>query len=74
MINRSFAKPPPEVQRVCECIVVFKGIREVSWKSAKAMMAEANFLKSLMEMDVDGITQRQTQAVKGNHPEANTGC
>lgn len=62
---RSFAKPPPEVQRVCECIVVFKGIREVSWKSAKGMMSEANFLKSLMEMDVDSITQRQTQAVKG---------
>ncbi|KAK3083644.1 hypothetical protein FSP39_000711 [Pinctada imbricata] len=61
---RSFAKPPAEVQRVLECIVIFKGIREVSWKSAKAMMAEANFLKSLMEMDVDGITTRQTQAVK----------
>lgn len=52
---------------MCECIVVFKGIREVSWKSAKAMMSEANFLKSLMEMDVDSITQRQTQAVKGTH-------
>lgn len=31
------------------------------------MMSEANFLKSLMEMDVDSITQRQTQAVKGTH-------
>lgn len=61
---RSFAKPPAEVQRVCECIVIFKGIKEVSWKSAKAMMAEANFLKSLQEMDVDGISQRQTNAVK----------
>lgn len=28
-------------------------------------MAEANFLKSLQEMDVDGISQRQTNAVKG---------
>ena len=62
---RSFAKPPAEVQRVCECIVIFKGIKEVSWKSAKGMMAEANFLKSLTEMDVDGISSRQTNAVKG---------
>jgi hypothetical protein len=31
------------------------------------MMAEANFLKSLQEMDVDGISQRQTNAVKGKH-------
>lgn len=65
--SRSFAKPPPEVQRVCECIVVLKGIREVSWKSAKAMMAEANFLGSLTNMDVDGITVKQTQAVKGQY-------
>ena len=56
---RAFAKPPKQVQMVCECIVVLKGIREVSWKSAKGMMAEAGFLKSLFEMDVDGISQTQ---------------
>ncbi|XP_050408300.1 dynein axonemal heavy chain 10 [Patella vulgata] len=62
---RSFAKPPKAVQTVCECIVVMRGIREVSWKSAKGMMSEANFLKSLTEMDVDSITPKQTGAVKG---------
>ena len=63
---RSFAKPPKPVQVVCECIVVMKGIKEVSWKSAKGMMSEANFLKSLTEMDVDGITTKQVSTVKGN--------
>ena len=43
-----------------------KGIKEVSWKSAKGMMSEANFLKSLTEMDVDGITTKQVSTVKGN--------
>ena len=62
---RSFAKPPKPVQVVCECIVVLKGIREVSWKSAKGMMSEANFLKSLKEMDVDGIVPKQISTVKG---------
>ena len=47
------------MQTVSECIVVMRGIKEVSWKSAKAMMSEANFLKSLMEMDVDGINSNQ---------------
>lgn len=28
-------------------------------------MSEANFLKSLTEMDVDGITAKQTATVKG---------
>ena len=64
---RSFAKPPKPVQVVCECIVVMKGIREVSWKSAKGMMTEANFLKSLTEMDVDAITVKQVTTVKGKH-------
>ncbi|XP_060580911.1 dynein axonemal heavy chain 10-like isoform X1 [Ruditapes philippinarum] len=61
---RSFAKPPKAVQTICECVVILRGIREVSWKSAKAMMAEANFLAALKKMDVDSITQKQTGATK----------
>ena len=52
---RSFAKPPKPVQTVLECVVVIRGIKDVSWKSAKGMMAEGNFLKTLTEMDVDSI-------------------
>ncbi|OAF67720.1 1-alpha DHC [Intoshia linei] len=64
-IYSSFAKPPKPVQTICECIVVMKGIREVSWKSAKGMMSEGNFLKSLKEMDVDSISPKQIATVKG---------
>ncbi|XP_071945421.1 dynein axonemal heavy chain 10-like [Antedon mediterranea] len=69
---RAFAKPPKQVQVVCECIVVLRGIREVSWKSAKGMMSEANFLKSLTEMDVDGITQTQVKTVRNFLKEMDT--
>lgn len=58
-LSRSFAKPPRAVQMVSECIVVMRGYKEVSWKQAKGMMSEANFLKSLTDMDVDGITSPQ---------------
>ena len=44
---------------------MLKGIKEVSWKSAKGMMAEANFLRSLKEMDVDAITTSQLKTVRG---------
>ena len=53
------------VQTVCECIVIVRGIKEVSWKSAKAMMSDPNFLRQLKEMDVDSITTKQVNAVKG---------
>ncbi|KAL8575827.1 Dynein heavy chain 10, axonemal [Nucella lapillus] len=61
---RSFAKPPKAVQTVCECIAIVRGLKEISWKSAKGMMSDPNFLKQLKEMDVDSITSKQTSAVK----------
>ncbi|TPX31992.1 hypothetical protein SmJEL517_g04802 [Synchytrium microbalum] len=61
---RSFAKPPKEVQKVCECVCVIKGIKDVSWKSAKTMMSQIDFKASLMTLDVDGIRPAQTKAVK----------
>lgn len=42
---RSFATPPEPVQIICECIVIIRGIKEVSWKSAKGMMSDPSFLK-----------------------------
>ncbi|KAL7391500.1 hypothetical protein ABVT39_010104 [Epinephelus coioides] len=62
---RSFAKPPKQVQVVCECILVLRGYKEISWQSAKGMMSEANFLRSLMEMDCDSINNSQVKTVKG---------
>lgn len=52
------------MQTVCECIVVLKGLREVSWKSAKGMMSDPSFLRQLKELDVDNITSKQTGTVK----------
>lgn len=63
---RSFATPAEAVQIVCECVVILKGIKDVSWKSAKAMMSESGFLKSLQELNVDGITQKQTTQVRSH--------
>lgn len=62
---RSFVKPPLPVQVVSECICIFKGMTDVSWKSAKGMMADTNFLQSLQTMDVDSIGPKQFSAVKG---------
>lgn len=50
---------------VCECILVMRGYKDISWQSAKGMMSEANFLRSLMEMDCDSINNNQVRTVKG---------
>lgn len=63
---RSFATPPEPVQTVCECVLILRGYKEISWKSAKGMMAEGNFLKSLQEMNCDAITWNQVKAVKAH--------
>ncbi|KAJ3114591.1 Dynein heavy chain 10, axonemal [Phlyctochytrium bullatum] len=62
---RSFAKPPKEVQKVCECVCVIKGIKDVSWKSAKTMMSQTDFKSSLSLLDVDSISSAQIKSVKG---------
>ncbi|XP_063171723.1 dynein axonemal heavy chain 10 [Candoia aspera] len=69
---RSFAKPPKQVQTVCECILIMRGYKELNWKTAKGMMSEANFLRSLMEIDFDGITQAQVKSVRGLLKNLNT--
>uniref|UniRef100_A0A8C1QBG0 Dynein heavy chain 10, axonemal-like n=1 Tax=Cyprinus carpio TaxID=7962 RepID=A0A8C1QBG0_CYPCA len=69
---RSFAKPPKQVQVVCECILVIRGYKEINWKTAKGMISEANFLRSLMEMDCDSITGSQVKTVKAYLRNLNT--
>ncbi|XP_062480123.1 dynein axonemal heavy chain 10 isoform X3 [Pezoporus occidentalis] len=69
---RSFAKPPVQVQAVLECVLIIRGYKELNWKTAKGMMSEANFLRSLMELDFDGITQSQVKAVRGVLKSLNT--
>lgn len=63
---RSFATPPEAVQVVCECVAIIKGAKEISWKTAKVMMGEGNFLKSLQEMNCDAITQKQITSVRAH--------
>lgn len=63
---RSFATPPESVQIVCECVAIIKGYREISWKIAKQMMAEGNFLKSLQELNCDNITQKQVASIRAH--------
>lgn len=43
-----------------------RGYKEISWKSAKAMMSEPNFLRTLMDIDFDAITQNQVKTVRGD--------
>ncbi|XP_011310250.1 dynein heavy chain 10, axonemal [Fopius arisanus] len=61
---RSFATPPEPVQVVGECIAVIRGAKEISWKTAKGLMSDPSFLRTLQEMDVTEITLKQQQAVR----------
>ncbi|KAM9259890.1 dynein axonemal heavy chain 10 [Cariama cristata] len=69
---RSFAKPPKQVQAVLECVLILRGYKELNWRTARGMMSEANFLRSLMEIDFDGITQSQVKSVRALLKNLNT--
>ncbi|XP_066140827.1 dynein axonemal heavy chain 10 [Euwallacea fornicatus] len=63
---RSFATPPEPIQTICECVVILRGYKEVSWKTAKGMMGDTNFLKTLQAMNCDTITQAQQRTCKAH--------
>ena len=60
---RSFAKPPPQVQTVCECIVLMLNGKDISWKAAKGLMTDPNFLSTLLNMDVDAIKEKNVKTI-----------
>ncbi|CAG9462277.1 unnamed protein product [Pedinophyceae sp. YPF-701] len=70
---RAFQKPPMLVQQVCECVVILKGIKEVSWNSAKAMMADSQFINSLLYFNKDGLNDKQIKKIREylKNPEMN---
>lgn len=69
---RSFASPPAEVQAVCECVAILKGLKEISWKGCKSMMSEGGFLRSLMEMNCELIVHKQVVKCRKHLDEAKT--
>lgn len=54
----------PTRTQVCECVVILKNLKDVSWTGAKAMMTDPGFLKSLVEFDKDGLSEKQVKKVK----------
>lgn len=39
-------------------------MKEVSWSGAQAMMADSQFLRSLLDFDKDGLSEKQVKKVK----------
>ncbi|NXC37428.1 DYH10 protein, partial [Campylorhamphus procurvoides] len=69
---RSFATPPKQVQVVLDCILIMRGYKELNWKTAKAMMADPNFLRQLLTTDFRGIPWSNVKAMRALLRNLNT--
>lgn len=58
--------PPETIQITGECFVMLKGMRDISWKTARTLMADENFFQNLKELNCDAITSKQLSQCK-NH-------
>ncbi len=47
---------------MCECVVILRNLKDVSWAGAKVMMADTQFLRSLVEFDKDSLSEKQARA------------
>ncbi|CAH8459226.1 unnamed protein product [Dicrocoelium dendriticum] len=61
---RAFATPPKPVQLVGEALCHILQATEVSWKAARGLMADANFIMNLQQMDVEAIPVKNIQNLK----------
>merc|ERR1719502_751682 len=61
---RSFAKPHQLVQDVASCVAILMGVKDRSWSGVKAMMGQRGFLRALIELDKDALTEQQIEQVK----------
>ncbi|NXF04124.1 DYH10 protein, partial [Smithornis capensis] len=69
---RSFATPPRQVQVVLDCILIMRGYKEQNWKTAKAMMADTNFLRQLLTTDFRAIPWSSVKAMRALLRNLNT--
>ena len=60
-------KPKPNNVQVCECVVILKNLKDVSWAGAKSMMADTGFLKGLVEFDKDSLSDKQVPSTPLQH-------
>ncbi|KAA3673650.1 dynein heavy chain, axonemal, partial [Paragonimus westermani] len=61
---RAFATPPKPVQMVGEALCHILQASEISWKAARGLMADANFISILQQMDVEAIPLKNIQNLK----------
>lgn len=54
---KSYAKPPPLVERVMEAVMILRG-HEPTWAEAKRQLGESNFIQKLVNYDKDNMSDR----------------
>ncbi|CAH0394939.1 unnamed protein product [Bemisia tabaci] len=60
----SYVAPPEVVQNIGECVAILLGTKEISWKRAKSIMSEPDFVSDLINLDCNIISQKQQQACR----------
>ncbi len=62
---KNYAQPTQEVRNVCFCVMLLQSIKkEHTWANAKAMMADINFIPSLINFDVKSLTDANVKKVR----------
>jgi dynein heavy chain len=59
---KSFAKPPPLVQKVMECVCLLLG-QQTNWDSAKKILGDSQFMSKLVTYDKDNIPPKIIKGV-----------
>ncbi|KAG9396016.1 Dynein heavy chain and region D6 of dynein motor [Carpediemonas membranifera] len=63
---KNYAQPTIEIRNVCFCVMLLQNIKkEQTWANAKGMMADINFIGSLINFNPDTLTDSNVKKVRG---------
>ena len=65
---KGYAKPPPLVMKVMECVCILLG-KKPDWDSAKKVLGDSNLLETLMNFDKDNIPPKVVKEINRYYDE-----
>jgi dynein heavy chain 1 len=64
---RALARPPDNVRMTLEAVAIMLGETKLDWADIRKMLQNREFIPSILDFDVDNLTERQISVVKENY-------
>jgi len=69
---RNLARPPNNVKLTLECVAIMLGEKKIEWADVRKLLSKSDFIPSILNFDVDKLTERQIKRVQDKYIGGNS--